>query len=106
MGVYFSYGLSIIEPIYFSYKYSLPNKLFEYVMMDIPVIVSDIPEQAGLVKHYNIGLIADLNDPVLTAEQMKQDKADRNAALQKAKMELNWKEEKKKLINVYELFSA
>lgn len=53
----FLFGLSIIEPIYYSYKYSLPNKLFEYAAMGVPVICSDLPEIGRLVKRYKIGIV-------------------------------------------------
>jgi glycosyltransferase involved in cell wall biosynthesis len=103
MGSHFSYGLSIIEPIYFSYKHSLPNKLFEYVMMGIPVIVSDIPEQAKLVQHYDIGLIASLDQPEQLSVKILNEKTDKTKAIKKAQTELNWQEEKKKLISLYSL---
>jgi glycosyltransferase involved in cell wall biosynthesis len=50
-------GISINEPISFSYELALPNKLFEYCMAGLPVIVSDLPALKQLVTEYNIGKI-------------------------------------------------
>ncbi len=98
---HFSYGLSLIEPIYFSYNYSLPNKLFEYIMMGIPVIASDIPEQKRVVEQYGIGLIADLKTPELTARQLQETGDNTFDGMEKARKELTWENEKQKLLKIY-----
>lgn len=98
---YFSFGLSLIEPIYFSYKYSLPNKLFEYVAMGLPIIVSDIPEQEKLVRKYNNGIIAKLDDCVNASMEILKYNPDRNN-LELLKKELSWETEKNKLLEIYE----
>lgn len=36
-------GLCLIEPISESYRYALPNKLFEYMMAGLPVLATDLP---------------------------------------------------------------
>ena len=38
------YGISTIEDSCLSYRYCLPNKMFEYMMAEIPLIVSNLPE--------------------------------------------------------------
>lgn len=50
-------GLSLIEPVYISYKHSLPNKLFEYFSMGLPVLSSDIPDQSEIIMKHNAGLV-------------------------------------------------
>jgi len=99
---YFSYGLSMIEPIYFSYNFSLPNKLFEYIMMGLPVIASDIPEQKQIVENYNIGFIADLEQPEVTAGQIIKKNTLQYDGMQRAREALNWENEKQKLLNIYQ----
>lgn len=37
-------GLCLIEDVSLSYKYCLPNKLFEYLHAGVPILVSDLPE--------------------------------------------------------------
>jgi glycosyltransferase involved in cell wall biosynthesis len=39
------------------------NKLFEYMGMGLPIIVSDLPEWAGLIKRHHCGLVVDPLDP-------------------------------------------
>ncbi len=48
-------GLSLIENISISYFHALPNKLFEYIMAGLPVIVSDLPQMKSIVEKYQVG---------------------------------------------------
>ncbi len=48
-------GLSLIEPISFSYTLALPNKLFEYVLAGLPVLVSDLPAMKDFVTQTKAG---------------------------------------------------
>ena len=52
-------GVTLVEDACLSYRYCLPNKLFEYVMARIPVVVSDLPEMKKLVNEYKIGAVWD-----------------------------------------------
>ena len=36
-------GLCLIEPVSESYRYALPNKMFEYMMAGVPVLATDLP---------------------------------------------------------------
>ena len=47
-----------------SYVYAAPNKLFEFMLSGLPVVVSDLPEMAAVVRAESVGeLIADPEDP-------------------------------------------
>lgn len=48
-------GLCLIEPISKSYEYALPNKLFEYIMAQIPVVITDLPAMRQFVQRYRLG---------------------------------------------------
>ena len=50
-------GLSLIDDISINNHYALPNKLFEYVMSRLPVIVSDLPQMKKVVLEYDIGAV-------------------------------------------------
>jgi len=50
-------GLCLIDNISFNNYYALPNKLFEYVMAGLPVIVSELPQMKAVVEKYNIGAV-------------------------------------------------
>lgn len=49
-------GLCLIENASLSDYYCLPNKLFEYCFAGIPVIASDFPDIADVVKRYRMGV--------------------------------------------------
>lgn len=54
-------GLCLISDTCLSYRYCLPNKLFEYIMAGIPVIATDLPEMRRVVEQEGVGcLIQDL----------------------------------------------
>jgi glycosyltransferase involved in cell wall biosynthesis len=58
-----SVGISMEEPMGLSYKYSLPNKLFDYIQARVPVLVSDLPEMKSIVTSYKLGLVAHDRSP-------------------------------------------
>lgn len=96
-------GLALIENISLSYYYALPSKLFEYIMAEIPVLCSNLPQMKRIIKQYNVGRYVDLDmieslDKILSEiisnkELMLVFKE--NCKL--AKKELNWENEFRKL---------
>lgn len=55
-------GLSLIENCCLSYYYSLPNKFFEYIMAEVPLVVSNFPDMANLVKSLDIGWAVEVTE--------------------------------------------
>lgn len=88
-----------------SYYYALPNKFFEAIQAETPLLVSDLPEMRRIVKQYHIGEvfnsedIGELSSRILDMKE-KGRKYYRDG-LCKAKNELNWENEKRVLINAY-----
>jgi glycosyltransferase involved in cell wall biosynthesis len=58
-------GVCLIEDTCLSYRYCMPNKLFEYFSAGIPVIVSDLPEIARVVQDGGAGWVASLDTGAL-----------------------------------------
>ena len=56
-------GALLIEPLTESLRLALPNKLFEYLMAGVPVLASPIPEVRRIVERYDVGVVADPDDP-------------------------------------------
>ncbi|MBU1100441.1 MAG: glycosyltransferase [Bacteroidetes bacterium] len=97
-------GFSLIENISISYYYALPNKLFEYIMASVPVIVSDLPQMKKIVMDYKVGAVVDfdnvneLKETILrlteTSDSIKAFKENCVVAAE----ELNWQKEFTKLL--------
>jgi glycosyltransferase involved in cell wall biosynthesis len=56
-------GLCLIQPVCRSYELCLPNKLFEYVAAGVPVLASDVPGIASVVREHGLGEVVPTSDP-------------------------------------------
>ncbi|GAG09087.1 unnamed protein product, partial [marine sediment metagenome] len=48
-------GISLTENTCLNHFYSLPNKVFEYILSGLPIIVSDFPDMGKIVDEYKCG---------------------------------------------------
>ncbi len=69
--VHASVGVSLDKDTNINYRYSLPNKIFDYMMAGVPQLVSRLPELEKIVRTYNTGLIASSHDPSHIASRIK-----------------------------------
>lgn len=105
-----SIGLSVEEDTGLNYHYALPNKLFDYIASLVPVVVSDLPEMAGIVRKYNIGMVTSSLQPEKLAvifQEMLNNRKKREIwirNLRKAALELTWENEEKKLKKIFRPF--
>ena len=61
-------GVSPIPPTSLSYRYSLPNKLFQYMQAGLPVVASDFPQVREVVDQTGAGTTVNPRDvPALAA---------------------------------------
>ena len=92
-------GVSLIENLSISYYHALPNKLFEYIMADIPVIVSNLPQMKEIVEKYDVGYVVEFDnkDELLLAIKKLSDDPDLHESKKQncyiASQELNWEKE-------------
>ena len=100
-------GLSLIDNISINNYYALPNKLFEYFMSGLPVIINDLPQMKKVVEDYDIGEVIDnVNEDELIVV-LKNWMGNKNVYVskkdncKKASLELNWENE---FNNIYHLF--
>jgi glycosyltransferase involved in cell wall biosynthesis len=93
-----SLGMSLEEDLGLSYRYALPNKIFDYIHAGIPVIVSDLPLMSHLVLENGVGEVLKDRSPRRLAELIRlvlSNKESYATNLYKAARKFNWNQEKK-----------
>ncbi len=99
-------GLSIEEDLGLNYRFALPNKVFDYIQAQVPVLVSDLIEMKQIIEEYNVGEVILDRRPIALANQitamLQQNKDVYSNQLLKASNELIWEKESKKLIELFE----
>jgi len=100
-------GLSLEEDVCLAYRYSLPNKIFDYVHAEIPVLVSNFPEMMNVVNKYKIGKVLKSRSPQNVAREINDillNKKSFKGFFLKASNELCWEEEERKLFRIFQSF--
>jgi glycosyltransferase involved in cell wall biosynthesis len=89
---------------YLSYRYALPNKLFDYLHAGLPVVVSDLPELGGTVLENRVGATCDPGDPASIADAIDRVTADPElrANVAAAAPRYTWEIESRKLLALAE----
>jgi glycosyltransferase involved in cell wall biosynthesis len=103
-------GLSLDKDTNINYRFSLPNKLFDYISAGIPVIAGDLQEVKKIIEENNCGIIIPEISPQeiskalikLRDNRQLQNKLKQNAV--KASESLNWGKESLKVIAFYKEF--
>lgn len=63
-------GILLEEPVGTSFKYALPNKLFDYIHCELPFICYPLQEVKKIVETYNIGVFVKNHKPKHIAEEI------------------------------------
>ncbi|MFK5879480.1 MAG: glycosyltransferase [Flavobacteriaceae bacterium] len=99
-------GISIEEDLGLNYHYALPNKIFDYIHAEIPILVSDLPEMKNIIEKYNVGEIVENRNPKAFAKQLNNILGKKYfKELQLAKKELIWEKEEGELKIIYSYLS-
>lgn len=98
-------GISLEEDIGLSYRYSLPNKLFDYIQAKTPVLSTYLPEIKKVVSYYNIGEVIESHNPKNIAESintmLNKGKSHYNNNLDTAAKDLTWENQADVLLTVF-----
>jgi len=102
-------GIHMIRNTCLNHDYCMPNKLFEYAMAGLPVIVSDMKEMREMVEDYQMGLVVDASDEDMINQAIdKMVKTDLNKFklnARKAAEENAWEVQEVKMLGVYQAMS-
>ena len=99
-------GLTLDKDTNLNYRYSLPNKIFDYLQAGIPVLASRLPEIQKVIETYDVGDFIPGHNPQQMAQKVTEifshperlERWKRNT--RKAAADLNWENEAKKLKKV------
>lgn len=103
-------GLVLTQNISLSYYYSLPNKLFQYIAAEVPVLASNFPEYRKNILQNGIGEIVDpshfylISQKIIEMVKLKNQKRYRQNLRGLVKRKYNWEIESKKLLSFYKTF--
>lgn len=104
-----SLGFSLEEDFGLNYRYASPNKVYDYIQAETPVLVSDLPEMRATVEQHGVGEVLSAHErkPRLLAERVRGiveggGYDGYQAACRRAAQVLCWEEEKKKLLGIFE----
>lgn len=64
-------GLTLDKDTNLNYRFSLPNKVFDYLQAGIPVLATDLPEVAAVVREHDAGVVIAQADPALIAAAVR-----------------------------------
>lgn len=100
-------GITLDKDTNINYRYSLPNKVFDYIQAGVPVLASNLVEVANVIKTYNVGDIVESHEPLAIANkitEMLNDSSKRTIWKENLKIaaeELCWEKESIKLKEIY-----
>ncbi|MGL5901407.1 MAG: glycosyltransferase [Cetobacterium sp.] len=100
-------GFQVLQNVCFNHYSALSNKLFEYIMSEVPIVACDFPEIKKIVEKEKVGISINASNPdniasavnyILDNPKIREEMSKR---CKEAKKIYNWKNEKKVFISIY-----
>lgn len=86
-------------------QYALPNKLFEYIAAHVPPVITDWPDQAAIVRRYDVGTVVPPDStPEQIATAVRETLANRDRYIANCRIaadELVWENDAVQLLEAY-----
>jgi glycosyltransferase involved in cell wall biosynthesis len=99
------WGIYLMENICLNHDLALPNKIFDYILGGLPVVVSNLKEMSKLVNQYKVGYAIDpnnLEDVVKLLEGIDEDSKEEFVNnLEPVAKKFSWEEQEKVLLKLY-----
>ena len=103
------WGISIDKDTNMNYRFSLPNKIFDYIHASTPIICSDLTEIRKVVATHDLGVFIPSHEPKILAQFINDllSKPEQHATFvancKKAAPKLCWENEEQVLREIYNL---
>ena len=100
-------GFGLDNDTNLNYRFSLPNKLFDFIQAGVPIVASHLTEIEKIIRQYDLGLFIENHEPATIAATIREALSDearreqwqQNLAL--AAQDLCWENEEQKLLEIY-----
>ncbi|MDC1465224.1 glycosyltransferase [Polaribacter sp.] len=95
-------GLSLEEDLGLNYRFALPNKIFDYIQAEVPILISNLPEMSQIISAYKVGETVKNRTPEKLAKQIKEIlEKNYTKELKLAKIALIWEQQEEKLLAIF-----
>ena len=100
-------GFCLDKDTNLNYRFSLPNKLFDFIQAGVPIVASRLTEIEKIIRQYNLGLFIENHQPETIAATIREGLSDTarreqwKQNLSVAAQELCWENEELKLLEIY-----